>query len=150
MAVAAPPRCSFPTTYNRCCPFGLCTDAVSLSWPDRGHHVPALTVTSSGRGVGFDVHAYLPTARHGVGRMVSLRAGGWPTIFARLLHHGLILSYSFYWAYMVCRSGLVSTCCGATLRVRIFLKYVLIDALCYSSAPGPSRDRGNLLLAAWS
>ena len=28
MAVAAPPRCSFPTTYNRCCPFGPCTDAV--------------------------------------------------------------------------------------------------------------------------
>ena len=27
---------------------------VSLSWPDRGHHVPALTMTSSGRGVGFD------------------------------------------------------------------------------------------------
>ena len=26
-----------------------------LSWPDRGHHVPALTVTSGGRGVGFDV-----------------------------------------------------------------------------------------------
>ena len=28
MAVAAPPRCSFPTTYNRCCPFGPCTGAV--------------------------------------------------------------------------------------------------------------------------
>ena len=27
----------------------------SLSWPDRGHHVPALTVTSGGRGVGFDM-----------------------------------------------------------------------------------------------
>ena len=27
----------------------------SLSCPDRGHHVPALTVTSGGRGVGFDV-----------------------------------------------------------------------------------------------
>ena len=26
-----------------------------LSWPDRGHHVPALTVTSGGRGVGFNV-----------------------------------------------------------------------------------------------
>ena len=26
-----------------------------LSWSDRGHHVPALTVTSGGRGVGFDV-----------------------------------------------------------------------------------------------
>ena len=26
-----------------------------LSWTDRGHHVPALTVTSSGRGVGFDM-----------------------------------------------------------------------------------------------
>ena len=30
----------------------------SLSWPDRGHHVPALTVTSGGRGVGFDMHAW--------------------------------------------------------------------------------------------
>ena len=29
-----------------------------LSWTDRGHHVPALTVTSSGRGVGFDMHAW--------------------------------------------------------------------------------------------
>ena len=29
--------------------------AASLSWPDRGHHIPALTVTSGGRGVGFDV-----------------------------------------------------------------------------------------------
>ena len=28
-----------------------------LSWTDRGHHVPALTVASSGRGVGFDMHA---------------------------------------------------------------------------------------------
>ena len=28
-----------------------------LSWTDRGHHVPALTVTSGGRGVGFDMHA---------------------------------------------------------------------------------------------
>ena len=26
-----------------------------LSWPDRGHHVPALTATSGGRNVGFDV-----------------------------------------------------------------------------------------------
>ena len=26
----------------------------SMSWPDRGHHVPALTVTSGGRGVGSD------------------------------------------------------------------------------------------------
>ena len=62
-----------------------------MSWPE--HHVPALTVTSGGRGVGFDMHAYLPTARHGVGRMVSLWAGGWPTIFSRLLHYGLIFSY---------------------------------------------------------
>ena len=30
----------------------------SLSWPDRGHHVPTLTVTSGGRGVGFDMHAW--------------------------------------------------------------------------------------------
>ena len=30
----------------------------SLSWPNRGHHVPALTVTSGGRGVGFDMHAW--------------------------------------------------------------------------------------------
>ena len=37
----------------------------SLSWPDRGHHVPALTVTSGGRGVGFDMHAW--------GRLVVLR-----------------------------------------------------------------------------
>ena len=27
-----------------------------LFWTDRGHHVPALTVTSGGRDVGFDVH----------------------------------------------------------------------------------------------
>ena len=37
----------------------------SLSWPDRGHLVPALTVTSGGRGVGFDMHAW--------GRLVVLR-----------------------------------------------------------------------------
>ena len=37
----------------------------SLSWPHRGHHVPALTVTSGGRGVGFDMHAW--------GRLVVLR-----------------------------------------------------------------------------
>ena len=37
----------------------------SLSWPDRGHHVPALTVVSGGRGVGFDMHAW--------GRLVVLR-----------------------------------------------------------------------------
>ena len=30
----------------------------SMSWPERGHHVPALTVTSGGRGVGFDMHAW--------------------------------------------------------------------------------------------
>ena len=29
-----------------------------LTWADRGHHVPALTVTSGGRGVGFDMHAW--------------------------------------------------------------------------------------------
>ena len=29
-----------------------------LFWTDRGHHVPALTVTSGGRGVGFDMHAW--------------------------------------------------------------------------------------------
>ena len=29
-----------------------------LSWTGRGHHVPALTVTSGGRGVGFDIHAW--------------------------------------------------------------------------------------------
>ena len=29
-----------------------------MSWPDRGHHVPALTVTSGGRGAGFDMHAW--------------------------------------------------------------------------------------------
>ena len=50
--------------------------------------------------------------------MVSLRAGGWPTIFSRLLHY--LRVYLFYWGYMVGRSGLVSTCCGATLRVRVF------------------------------
>ena len=34
----------------------LCSsDVASMSWPDRGHHVPALTVTSGGRGVGSDV-----------------------------------------------------------------------------------------------
>ena len=27
-------------------------------WTDRGHHVPALTVASGGRGVGFDMHAW--------------------------------------------------------------------------------------------
>ena len=37
----------------------------SLSWPDRRHHVPALTVTSGGRGVGFDMHAW--------GRLAVLR-----------------------------------------------------------------------------
>ena len=37
----------------------------SLSWPDRGHHVPALTVVSGGKGVGFDMHAW--------GRLVVLR-----------------------------------------------------------------------------
>ena len=30
----------------------------SMSWPDRGHHVPALTVTSGGRDVGFDMHVW--------------------------------------------------------------------------------------------
>ena len=29
-----------------------------LTWTDRGHHVPALTVTSGGRGVGSDIHAW--------------------------------------------------------------------------------------------
>ena len=29
---------------------------------------------------------------------------------------------SFYWGHMVGRSGLVSACCGATLRVQVFLK----------------------------
>ena len=29
-----------------------------LSWTDRGHHVPALALTSGGRGVGFDMHAW--------------------------------------------------------------------------------------------
>ena len=35
-----------------------------LSWSDRGHHVPALTVTSGGRGVGFDVACSGTPARH--------------------------------------------------------------------------------------
>ena len=53
-----------------------------------------------------------------------------------------LMGLSCYWVYLVGRSALVSTCCGATLRVRVFLKYILMDALSYPSAPGPSGDRG--------
>ena len=94
------------------------------------------------------MHAYLPTALHGVGRMVSLRAGVGLPFSPNFFIMGLsfLTGLSFYWGYIVGRSGLVSACCGATLRVHVFLKYVLIEALSNSSAPGPSGDRGDMPL----
>ena len=44
-----------------------------LTWADRGHHVPALTVTSGERGVGFEMLAW--------GRLVVLR---WQVVFVAL------------------------------------------------------------------
>ena len=78
-----------------------------MSWPDRGHRVPALSVTSGERGVGFDMHAYLPTARRGVGRMVSLRAGVGLPFSPNFFIMGLsfLTGLYFCWGYMVGRSG---------------------------------------------
>ena len=81
--------------------------------------------------------------------MVSLRAVGWLTIFSRLLPYELSFSSESIFLLglpgRALRFGLyVSTCCGTTFRVRVFLKYVLMDALSYSSAPGPSRYREDM------
>ena len=65
-----------------------------LSWTDRGHHVPALTVTSGGRGVGFDMHARgrLDEATSQPSSFNSV--GGHPsTLFlVAVLSHGVVLS----------------------------------------------------------
>ena len=41
-----------------------------------------------------------------------------------IMGFSFLTGLSFCWGYMVCRSGLVSTGCGPTLRVRVFLMYV--------------------------
>ena len=69
-----------------------------LSWTDRGHHVPVLTVASGGRGVGFDMHAW--------GRLDhrALEATSQPSSFFLFL---LLLSF----ATPALRLGVVSGSC---------------------------------------
>ena len=65
--------------------------------------------------------------------------------FYRLLPCGFILSYgSFFLSYAAVLEPDLSARGGTLLLVRVFLKYVLIVVLSYSSAPGPLGDRGSM------
>ena len=64
----------------------------SLSWPD-GHHVPALTVTSGGRGVGFDMHAWGRLDRRAL-VATSQPSSFFPLFFASFGRRGLFMQLS--------------------------------------------------------
>ena len=106
-----------------------------LSRTDRGHHVPALTVASGGRGVGFDMHAWgLPDHR-------SFEATSQPSSFISLFFSSFVLPPSplglgflpGFWQPSEVSVGLI----GLLGRRGLFVQYVATDA-------GPASHRVRL------
>ena len=136
-----------------------------MSWPDRGHHVPALTVTSGGRDVGFDMHVWGRLTIAHSRRLLNPRV-------SRVLLLFLFSSFVFPLRPFVSgfslgrvdplrllyavrrygrRPGQPSSSSLARrasvhfdfVRVRVFIEYMAIDALKFASTPGTFGGRGD-------